>query len=450
MHARRAPQRPASERHARPGGAEDDVQARLGEERREGGENRRGEDASEGMGDGGGSGGGGRDERTRTRTRRTRTRLDDRVGRFRVGGAARANGRVGGAPLREPRAEFVGAGQDLLARGAAVETPAGGDRTLPHEEEEVDGGREVDAGARGGEARHSVDQAPHAKRSRRYPRVRANDAATNRPLYLPHGARDRARRRARGGRGHRRRGHFLVVIERHGRRRALETRGRHARRVEYEPPPPIRPRRVGESARRTRARARGLCSRASEGTSNASERAARDAISNVPFGAGAPVSAARKHARRRDNATTSVNRRAPRASSPALPARTIRLAATPRARRTRTDRTTWDPRSKRSTTCLPSKIPRRSPPPRPARCVADPTAPSPIVIGADPRREKAPRRREWRILTTTDHPPSNAQDGDAPDLSGMDMAELQKMMVRLPSPRTRALERIRASPSDPI
>lgn len=32
----------------------------------------------------------------------------------------------------------------------------------------------------------------------------------------------------------------------------------------------------------------------------------------------------------------------------------------------------------------------------------------PIVIGADPRREKAPRRREWRILTTTDHPPSNA------------------------------------------
>lgn len=211
---------------------------------------------------GGGSGGGGRDERTRTRTRRTRTRLDDRVGRFRVGGAARANGRVGGAPLREPRAEFVGAGQDLLARGAAVETPAGGDRTLPHEEEEVDGGREVDAGARGGEARHSVDQAPHAKRSRRYPRVRANDAATNRPLYLPHGARDRARRRARGGRGHRRRRHFLVVIDRHGRRRALETRGRHARRVEYEPPPPIRPRRVGESARRTRARARGLCSRA--------------------------------------------------------------------------------------------------------------------------------------------------------------------------------------------
>jgi hypothetical protein len=172
------------------------------------------------------------DERTRTRTRtrtrrRTRTRLDDRVGRFRVGGAARANGLVGGAPLREPRAKFVGAGQELLSRGAAVETPAGGDRTLPHEEEEVHGGREVDAGARGGEARHGVDQAPHAKRSRRYPRVRANDAATNRPLDPPHGARDRARGRARGGRGHRRRGHFLVVTDRHGRRRALETRGRH-------------------------------------------------------------------------------------------------------------------------------------------------------------------------------------------------------------------------------
>ena len=43
---------------------------------------------------------------------------------------------------------------------------------------------------------------------------------------------------------------------------------------------------------------------------------------------------------------------------------------------------------------------------------------------------KAPRRHERRILTT-DHQPSNAQDGDAP---GMDMAELQKLMVRLPSP----------------
>ena len=183
------------------------------------------------------------EERTRRRTRRTRTRLDDRVGRFRVGGAARANGRVGGAPLREPRAEFVGAGQELLARGAAVETPAGGDRTLPHEEEEVHGGREVDAGARGGEARHSVDQAPHAKRSRRYPRLRADDAATNRPLDPPHGARDRARRRARGWRGHRRRGHFLVVIDRHGRRRALESRGRHGaagwvRAATTDPPAP--------------------------------------------------------------------------------------------------------------------------------------------------------------------------------------------------------------------
>lgn len=226
--------------------------------------------------------------------------------------------------------------------------------------------------------------------------------------------------------------------------------GDMTRRAGYEPPPPIRPRRVGESARRTRARAQGLCSRASEGTSNASERAARDAISNVPFGAGAPVSA--RKARRRDNGmrTNEPPRAARYAPRSTVHARTIRLAATPRARRTRTDRTTWDPRLKRSTTCLPSKIPRRSPPPRPARCVADPTAPSPIVIGADPRREKAPRRREWRILTTTDHPPSNAQDGDAPDLSGMDMAELQKMMVRFPSPSTRALERIRASPSDRI
>ena len=78
--------------------------------------------------------------------------------------------------------------------------------------------------------------------------------------------------------------------------------------------------------------------------------------------------------------------------------------------------TTWHPRSKRSTTCLPSKIPRRrsrSSPARTARCVEDPTAPSRIFIGADPLREKAPRRHERRILTT-DHQPSNAQDGDAP------------------------------------